>query len=117
MDKIWTGSTGSLDSLSDVVARTPDEGDVLTYVAATASKPGYWTSTPPRSGGGVTGTYIFNQGDVSDSWSISHGLGAYPSVTIVDTSNDVVYADVHYVDANNLTVSFAAPLSGKAYLN
>lgn len=50
-------------------------------------------------------------------WQINHGLSKYPSVTVVDTADNVIYAEVQYVDKNNLTITFAYPVTGKAHLN
>lgn len=62
-------------------------------------------------------TYIHNQIEPSDTWTISHNLGKYPSVSVVDTSGTIVAGDVNYVDNNRLTISFIGAFSGKAYLN
>lgn len=62
-------------------------------------------------------TYIHDQLVASSSWVISHTMQKRPSVTVVTSAGDVVYGDVNYVDDSNLTVSFAAAFSGKAYLN
>lgn len=61
--------------------------------------------------------YIFTQGTPSSSWTITHMLGKYPSVTIIDSADRVVIGEIQYIDSNTLIVSFAAGFSGKAYLN
>lgn len=70
---------------------------------------------PPGPAGGVSFHYV--QAQPSAAWTIAHNLGRYPSVTIVDTAGDQVSADVTYVDANTVTVSFGFPTTGAAYLN
>ena len=70
----------------------------------------------PTEGGGDK-TYIFTQAVASDTWEIKHNLYKYPSVSIVDTGDNIVYGDVEYVDINNCVCHFSAPFSGKAYLN
>ena len=62
-------------------------------------------------------TYIHNQGSSSSVWVINHNLEKYPSVTIVDSGNNVVVGDISYNSTNQLTVTFNAPFSGKAYVN
>lgn len=62
-------------------------------------------------------SFVFNQGTPSNSWTITHMLGKYPSVTIIDSADRVVIGEVQYVDSNILIVSFTAGFSGKAYLN
>lgn len=63
------------------------------------------------------GTYIHRQYEAASVWRIEHNLHCYPSVTVVDSADSKVTGDVDYIDENTLTVSFAAPFSGSAYLN
>jgi len=53
----------------------------------------------------------------SDVWTITHNLGAYPSVTVVDSASTVVIGNVDYTNANILTITFSAAFSGCAFLN
>lgn len=61
--------------------------------------------------------HIHNQSISSLEWTITHNLGKYPSVTIVDSSNAEVIGEVEFVDSNILKVKFSAAFSGKAYIN
>lgn len=61
--------------------------------------------------------YVHTQSTPSATWLINHNLGRKPSVTIVDSSEKVVFGDITYVTDNQLTVSFSAAFGGKAYLN
>lgn len=61
--------------------------------------------------------HIHTQTTSSASWSINHGLGKYPAVTIVDSAGSEVIGEVSYTDNNNLIISFTASFSGKAFLN
>ena len=61
--------------------------------------------------------FIYNQISPSATWNIVHSLNKFPSVAIVDTGNNVVIGEIHYVDANNIVVNFSFEFSGKAYLN
>jgi hypothetical protein len=61
--------------------------------------------------------YKHTQGQAADIWYIPHNLGWKPSVTIVDISDNVIGADVEYINENVLTVKFSGTLSGYAYLN
>lgn len=60
--------------------------------------------------------YIHTQGIASSEWVITHSLGGYPSVTIVDTSKTHVFGEVQYDSTTQITLSFSAPFSGYAYL-
>jgi len=70
-------------------------------------------------GGAADKTYIHNQGSASTTWNVSHSLGKFPSVTVVDINNVQGYGVVTHTDENNLTVTFPAgsPAAGKAYCN
>lgn len=49
---------------------------------------------------------------------VVHNLNKFPSVTVVDTSENVILPDnIKYDNANQITVSFDTPTSGKIYLN
>lgn len=61
--------------------------------------------------------YIHTQAAPALQWTVSHNLNKYPSVSIVDSSNEEVIGEVEYVDTNNLIVKFTAPFSGEAYIN
>ena len=67
-------------------------------------------------------TYTHNQSSVSNTWTITHNLNRFPSVTVIDSTNTVVIGTVVYNSANQLTITFfqagsALAFSGKAYLN
>jgi hypothetical protein len=61
--------------------------------------------------------YTHNQGTASTTWNVTHNLNKFPSATAVLSTGQKGYGDITYVDANNLTISFAAAESGKAYIN
>ena len=62
-------------------------------------------------------TYVFTQQTASDSWLVNHNLNKYPSVTVVDSGNNIVMGEVIYLNANSLTINFNNMFSGKAYIN
>ena len=61
--------------------------------------------------------FAYEQAQPSNTWTIQHNLRKYPSVSIVDTAGSAFLGEVHYIDENSLTVSFAAAVAGYAYLN
>lgn len=61
--------------------------------------------------------YTHDQATAAATWSITHGLNKYPSVTVVDSAGTVCFGRIQFSSANSLTVSFNAAFSGKAYLN
>lgn len=62
-------------------------------------------------------TYIHYNKSASDTWTIFHRLNRFPSVTIVDSADNVVTGDVTYIDQNTIEVKFNGAFSGKAFLN
>lgn len=65
----------------------------------------------------VRENYIHDQQVASTTWTVNHNMNKYPSVNVVDTANDEVTGDVKYNSLNQITISFTAAFSGKAYLN
>lgn len=61
--------------------------------------------------------YVHTQSVPAATWTIHHNLGRYPSVTVIDSFNDMVEGGaINYPNANTLTISFAGGFSGKAVL-
>lgn len=67
--------------------------------------------------GGGDKHFTHNQSSASSTWNVSHNLGKFPSISVIDSSKNVVVGDVQYVDNNNLIITFTAAFSGKAYMN
>ena len=65
----------------------------------------------------ITHGYVHDQIAASKQWFVNHNLEKHPSVTIVDSAGSVVVGDIEYVDNLNVTITFTAEFSGKAYLN
>lgn len=104
-DFVPLGAYLTLDELTDVVAPTPAEQDVLMYDEATNT----WKNQRIR--------HRHDQPVPSDEWIIPHGLNTKPAaVAVFDTSNTMVFGDVDHVDENNLVIRFSAAFAGTAYL-
>lgn len=75
----------------------------------------------PQGPAGTNGidrnTYVHNQNVPSAVWNITHNLGSYPSVTVIDSAGTTVVGDVLYVSANAITITFSGSFSGQAFLN
>lgn len=65
----------------------------------------------------ATATYIHTQAIASDTWVINHNLNKKPSITIVDSADNVVEGAEKYIDANTVEIRFNGAFKGKAYLN
>lgn len=95
---------------------------VSAAVAGTTTK----TLTLTQQGGGTLttawqdntdSTFVFTQGVASTTWNIQHNLGKFPSVSVVNTNDFVIHGEVEYIDNNNVTLTFSAGFTGKAFLN
>ena len=67
-------------------------------------------------------TYTHNQNSTSDTWTVTHNLHRFPSVTVVDSADTIVQGTVVYNSNKQLTITFfsggsALAFQGKAYLN
>lgn len=65
----------------------------------------------------IKGNYTHIQSSPSTTWNVTHNLGFFPSVTVVDSANEKVEGEVQYIDTNTLTISFSSGFSGNAYLS
>jgi hypothetical protein len=62
-------------------------------------------------------TFVFTQGTPSASWTVTHNLNSYPSVSVVDSAGNVVEGAIQYLSSAALIVTFSSAFSGAAYLN
>ena len=65
----------------------------------------------------TSASYTHNQNSVAATWNVTHNLGRYPAVTVVDSALTEVIGEVIYINANQCQLNFSAPFSGKAYFN
>lgn len=110
----------SVVALDAAFAVTVDEEEIIVgwqeppiQVDIAAGPPG--PPGPAGSGGDLHYTYV--QAVASALWTIAHNLGKFPSITVVDTSGNVVEGAPVEIDANNCSIAFNSAFSGTAYLN
>lgn len=96
-------------------SETPPSGDYSDRIATTEFV--IDVTNQVLSGAPGDSRYIHNQNVASDVWVINHNLGKFPSVSVVDSSNELVIGFLRYHNSNNLEVHFESAFSGKAYLN
>mgnify|MGYP003136759756 FL=1 len=60
---------------------------------------------------------IKTQTSNAPTWDFTHTLNKYPSVSVVDSGNNIIYGDVEYISTSRLKIHFSSAQSGKAYLN
>lgn len=61
--------------------------------------------------------YTHTQSVSATVWVVTHSLDKYASVTVVDSAGTVVIGQVDYNSLNQITLTFKATFSGKAYFN
>lgn len=74
----------------------------------------YSFSVLPNSG---TETYTHVQGVAESIWNVTHDLNKKPSVTVVDSADNIVFGEVEYLTTNSVRLKFSGGFSGKAYFN
>ena len=62
-------------------------------------------------------TFTFNQTVSTGTWVITHNLGAFPAVAVIDSVGNFVIGDIDYTNNVSLTLTFNNAFKGKAYLN
>lgn len=76
-----------------------------------------WAEANLSGGAGGDKHYRHIQTPAASTWSVTHNLGKYPSVAVVDASLNIIFGDVHYVNTNSLTIVFSSAITGEAYCN
>jgi hypothetical protein len=75
------------------------------------------STTNVRVNGESLTSYKHYQNVAEAEWHIEHEMGKNPSVSVVDSANNIVVGEVHYIDTNVLIVRFKYPFKGTAFLN
>jgi hypothetical protein len=63
--------------------------------------------------------YVHTQSTVSNDWTITHNLGYFPNVTILDNESPprIVEADIRYLNTSSVRIIMNTSMSGTAYLS
>ena len=61
--------------------------------------------------------YTHVQSVLAAVWTVVHGLGKYPSVSVTDAAGSLVQAAVEYLDEDTLQVMFWNSATGVVYCN
>lgn len=69
------------------------------------------------SGGGSDKNYIYEQTEPKSIWIITHNLGKYPSIDIIDDNNIIIMGEIEYISENKIIARFNKEYTGKAILN
>lgn len=128
-------------NLYDYGKLTPIYSDIVVLSSINTVSPYVFKVTPLNLGPGLSGStdftgtsvdinlnfeyieaqtrenYVHDQQVASSTWVVVHNLNKYAAINIVDTANDIIMGEVKYNSLNQLTITFTAEISGKAYLN
>jgi len=85
----------------------PGAADVLVLPVSGPQGP-----TGPTGGDGFT----HEQNTAAGTWVIDHNLGRKPHTTII-VNDEVVIADITHSSEDRVTITFASPKAGIAYLS
>lgn len=66
---------------------------------------------------GVDSTFVYKTVVPMACWEIDHNLNKFPSVTLTDWDDNLISADVKFINMNKVVVNLSEPICGKAYLN
>lgn len=64
---------------------------------------------------GIGLTYRHTQNSLSTTWVVNHNLGRIPAITITDSADSVLYADIHHNSPSQATITFSQSTSGNAW--
>jgi hypothetical protein len=99
----------------------PGFGGPEVFIGPTAPVPRndliVWVDSDAPGLSTIDKNYVHTQLSLASTWTVTHGLAKYPAVDVVDTGDSTVMPNVHYDDLNTVTLTFAAPTSGKAFVN
>jgi hypothetical protein len=101
------GNFRATGAIQDSTASPGTVGQVLTSTV---------TGTAWGSVSGSTEVIPFNNVAVVTA-NHTGALGIFPSITIVNTNNIVLFGEVRYITTTQITVTFALPQTGTLYLN
>lgn len=60
---------------------------------------------------------LYTQTIASDTWTIDHNMGKFPSITVIDSGGNKVIGEEEHVDNNQVILKFNGAFTGKATLN
>lgn len=101
--------------MTDTIIVTPVSTPAVSVYTST---PGPTGPAGPAGPAGASGGFLtFTQNSAASTWNITHSLGYYPAVTVVDSAGTVVEGTTSYPSITSVTLTFSSPFSGYAYLS
>lgn len=61
--------------------------------------------------------YTHVQNIAAAVWNVTHGLGRYPAITVVDSALTEVEGGVEHINVDTVQITFSAAFAGKAFFS
>jgi len=109
----------SVSAVQATVVESPSLSEITVVGVGPQGPPGETGPQGPVGPQGPPGgeAFVYQQVSASTVWTIQHNLGYYPSVTTVSVTTDEIIGNLHYVNDNEVTVTFTYAQMGYAYLS
>ena len=101
------------DPRTDALNTLPVNGSIVAVIGPQGPQGEPGIQGPP---GPIASSVVYEY-QPATVWVVAHNQGRYPSITLVDTSNDVLDGGVEYTNDNTITVTFSAATGGRAFIN
>jgi hypothetical protein len=90
---------------------------VLTDVEAGPQGPAGPTGATGADGSGAANTtVVHDQASANATWTMTHNLGRYPAIDIIDSAGNHVIGDIKHNSINQLVATFDNAFAGKAII-
>lgn len=95
--------------------RAADRAETISHATIKPLVNGSATKIVASAGGDKY--FLYTQGVAATVWTVTHNLGRYPNVTVVDNVGEEVEALIEHTNVNELTVTFNTAFDGQAILS
>ena len=104
------------DALNTLTVET-DPSIVLTETATGPQGPAGPAGPAGADGqGSANTTVVHDQSSANATWTITHNLGRYPAIDIIDSAGNHVIGDIKHNSINQLVATFDNAFAGKAII-
>ena len=111
------GTVTSISTSSPLTGGVITATGVIGITQSGATSDGYLSSADWNTFNGKGASYVYTQVTPSAVWVVLHNLNKYPSSTVVNSADEVVYGETAYDSLNQVSLTVAGAVSGKACFN
>ena len=114
--QLWDAVNGQL--LDAEVTMVDANHVTVTFLTQPLHAVGVVVAAGTPGGGAAAQTYQYSQAVASGVWTITHNLGYYPNVAVVDSAGTQIFpGSMVYNSVNQVTLTFSSAVGGFAYLS